>query len=185
MKEHRLNAKREHLRARIGVVLGFQARLGGICETIGNIIRKTCSNAKFMNCWEKMNLFSMKYHLRKLEIRTYATNIPHNVDLTYGSPTTQRKRREAVVYSPSVSSPSPITTGIFEQVQTETGYYYHQDITRNDRLFDEDENTRLLRKTEDIRDTVEESAIRTNNEIRKIALALQNELEDIKRRLMR
>ncbi|CAF4612227.1 unnamed protein product [Rotaria sp. Silwood1] len=183
VKEYRLNAKREHLRARIGVVLGFQARLGGFCETIGNIIRKLARNVRLMNFWEQLNLFPLKYHLRKLEIRSYVTNIPHNIHSIYFSPLTPLRRREHILFHPSISS-SPPNIGIFEEVQTETGYYYHQDITRNNSLFNEEEHTRLLRKTDDIRDAIEETGIRTNNEIRKVALSLQNELEDIKRRLM-
>ncbi|CAF1307425.1 unnamed protein product [Rotaria sordida] len=185
VKEYRLNAKREHLRARIGVVLGFQARLGGFCETIGSIIRKLGKNVRLMNFWERLNLIPLKYHLRKLEIRSYVTNIPHNMNSSYFSPLTSLRRREPVILHHSVSSSSslPANIGIFEQIQTETGYYFHQDIIRNDSLFNEEENTRLLRKTDDIRDAVEESGIRTNNEIRKVALSLQNELEDIKRRL--
>lgn len=195
VKEHRLNAKREHLRARIGVVLGFQARLGGICETIGNIIRKLFENARFMQTLEKLRLIPIKYHLRKLEIRSYVVNVPHNLNVLNFSSFLSGKRRELIRTSDSESSnasqaslsssaSSAKAIGIFEQVKTETGYYYHQDITRDDSLFNEEENTRLLRKTDDIRDAVEESVIRTNNEIRKAALSLQNELEDIKRRLM-
>ncbi|CAF3261536.1 unnamed protein product, partial [Rotaria sp. Silwood2] len=183
VKEYRLNAKREHLRARIGVVLGFQARLGGFCETIGNIIRKLFKNVRLMNFWEELNLIPIKYHLRKLEIRSYVTNIPHNTHPTYFSPLSPLKRREPIIFHQSISS-SLGNIGIFEQIQTETGYYYHQDITRNDSLFNEEEHTRLVRKTDDIRDAIEESGIRTNNEMRKLALSLQNELEDIKRRLI-
>ncbi|CAF1281745.1 unnamed protein product [Rotaria magnacalcarata] len=185
VKRHRLNAKREHLRSRIGVVLGFQAHLGGLSETFGNIASRLCRNARFMNIWEKSNIFPIKYHLRKLEIRSIDINVPHSINSTLFVPTSPRKRREATMHTQSIVSTSPTPMGIFEQVKTETGYYYHQDITRNDSLFDEDENTRLIRKTDEIRDAVEESGIRTNNEIRKIALSLQNELEDIKRRLIR
>ena len=184
VKEYRLNAKREHLRARIGVVLGFQARLGGFCETVGTIIRQLSKNAQFMNFWEKLNLIPLKYHLRKLEIRYYPINIPHYLNPTYFSSLAPLARREGIsLPQPSVSSSSSAGVGVFEQVHTETGYYYHHDTTRDDSLFNEEENTRLLRKTEEIRDAIEESGTRTYNEMRKMALSLQNELEDIKRRL--
>jgi hypothetical protein len=71
-----------------------------------------------------------------------------------------------------------------EQVHTETGYFYHHDITRDSSLFNEEENTRLFKKMDEIRDTIEESAIRTNNEMRKVAISLRNELEEIKRKLI-
>jgi hypothetical protein len=179
-----LNAKREHLRARIGVVLGFQARLGRFCETVGTMIRQLSKNVRIMNFWEKLNLIPLIYHLRKLEIRSYPVNIPHNLHPKYFSPLTPRSRREGVVFPQSSSSSSSTTTvGIFEQVYTETGYFYHHDITRDDSLFNEEEHTRLLKKTDEIRDAIEESGIRTNNEMRKVISSLQNELEDIKRRL--
>ncbi|CAF3155589.1 unnamed protein product [Rotaria socialis] len=185
VKSYRLNAKREHLRARIGLVLGFQAHLGGLCETFGNIMSRLCRNARYMNIWEKSNIFPIKHDLRKLEIRSIVINVPNSVNSTLFAPISPQKRRGAAMHTQSIVSTSPTPMGIFEQIQTETGYYYHQDVTRNDSLFNEDENTRLIRKTDDIRDAVEESGIRTNNEIRKIALSLQNELEDIKRRLIR
>ncbi|CAF1531783.1 unnamed protein product, partial [Adineta steineri] len=37
--------------------------------------------------------------------------------------------------------------------------------------------------SDEIKETLEESTTKTNNELRKIALDLQNELEDIKRKL--
>ncbi|CAF3350731.1 unnamed protein product, partial [Rotaria sp. Silwood2] len=187
VKEHRLNAKREHLRARIGVVLGFQARLGGFCETIGNIIKRLSKNVRLMNFWEKLTFTPLTYDLRKLEIRSYLINIPYNLNPSYSSTLTSRKKRKPVISHPSVSSSSSSSStviGIFEQIQTETGYYYHQNTTRDDSLFNEEQSTRFLKKIDDVRDTIEESGIRTNNEIRKIALDLQNELEDIKRKLI-
>jgi hypothetical protein len=187
VKEYRLNAKREHLRARIGVVLGFQARLGGFCETVGTIIRQLSKNVRIMNFWEKLNLIPLKYHLRKLEIRSYRVNIPHHLNPTHFSPISPLNRREGLICPQSTASSSTASTtvGIFEQVHTETGYYYHHDTTRDDSLFKEDDNTRLLKKTDEIRDAIEESGTRTNNEMRKVTSSLQNELEDIKRRLIR
>ena len=92
-------------------------------------------------------------------------------------------RREPIVPSQSISSSASTAVGIFEQVNTETGYYYHQDTMRDNSFFNDDENTRLLKRTDEIRDAIEESNIRTNNEMRKMALGLRNELEDVKRRL--
>lgn len=184
VKEYRMNAKRQHLRARIGVVLGFQARLGGLCETVGTIIRQLSKNAQFMTFWEKFKLIPLKYHLQKLEIRCFPINIPHYLNPSHFVALTPLVRREGIsIPQPSASASTSATMGLFEQVFTETGYYFHHDTTRDDSLFNEEENTRLVRKTEEIRDAIEESGTRTYNEMRKMALSLQNELEDIKRRL--
>ncbi len=125
----------------------------------------------------------MKYHIGKLEIRSLAINIPHSLHPLHFTSLKPQARREGIIHPQSESS-STATIGIFEQVYTETGYFYHHDTTRNDSLFNEEEHTRLLKRTDEIRDAIEESAIRTNNEMRKIALSLQNELEDIKRKLI-
>jgi hypothetical protein len=141
-----------------------------------------------MSFWERLNLVPLKYHLRNLEIRSNPVNIPHNLHPTYFSPVIPQARRENVLIprsNSSSSSSAAAAAGIFEQVHTETGYFYHHDTARNDSLFKEEENTRLLKKTDEIRDMIEESGSRTNNEMRKMALSLQNELEDIKRRLIR
>ncbi|CAF1358986.1 unnamed protein product [Rotaria sp. Silwood1] len=183
VKQNRLNAKREHLRSRIGLVLGFQAHVGGLCETIGNIMRRFSKNARLLNFWERLTGTSVKYDLHELEIRSYIINIPHNLNRSYSSLVTPRKNRERIRGHRSVSS-SSTTIGIFEQVETETGYYYHEDTTHDDSLFKEEQSAHFLKKTDDLRDTIEETGIRSNNEIRKMASSLQKELEDIKRRLM-
>ena len=83
-----------------------------------------------------------------------------------------------------MSSASSTIASFYKEVYPETGYYYNRDTTRNDSLFNDEDNRRLLKKTDEVRDAVEESGARTNNELRKVALSLQNELEDIKRRLI-
>lgn len=179
-----MNAKREHLRARIGVVLGFQARLGGLCDTFGGITQSLLRNQKFMKIWEKLKLTPVKYDLRKLEICEKDVYIPQNIHPTIFSPLIPRIRRDGVLFDQSIPSASTGNTGLFEKVVTETGYFHHHDTARDDTLFNEEEHKRLLKKTDEIRDTIEESGIRTNHELRKVALSLQNELEDIKRRLI-
>ena len=182
VKEHRLNAKREHLRARIGVVLGFQANLGAVCETIGTFTRRLSRNNRFMQFWRRLNLVPFKYHFNDLEIRFQQINIVNNLNPSLFSPLSLRGGERLALPQPT-SSMASSSVGLFEQVNLETGYYYHRDTTRDRSLFNEDENTRLLRRTDEIRDLVEDVNTRTNNEMRKIATGLQNELEDIKRRL--
>ena len=183
VKEHRLNAKREHLRARIGVVLGFQAYVGAVCETIGTFTRRLSRNQRFIQFWRRLNLVPFKYHFNDLEIRFQQINIVNNLNPSFFSPITTRKG-ERLALPQLTSSMASSSVGLFEQVNTETGYYYHRDTTRNHSFFNEEGNTRLLRRTDEIRDLIEDVNTRTNNELRKIATGLQNELEDIKRRLM-
>jgi hypothetical protein len=182
VKEHRLNAKREHLRARIGVVLGFQAYLGAVCEMIGTLTRRLSRNNRFMRFWRRLNLIPLKYHFNDLEIRFQQINIPHNLNPSFFFPMATRKGERLALPRPT-SSVATSSAGLLEQVTTETGYYYHRDTTRDRSLFNEEESTRLLRRTDEIRDLIEDVNTRTNNELRKMATGLQSELEDIKRRL--
>ena len=55
-----------------------------------------------MNFWEKLNIIPLKYHLRKLEIRSNPVNIPHNLHPTYFSPLIPQARRENVVFPRSI-----------------------------------------------------------------------------------
>ncbi len=142
---------------------------------------RLCKNEKWVHFLKRFNLVPMKYQLEKLEIRSYPVNIPHNFLATIFSSAVTRARCEQDVVQPSLF-PRP---DVFDQVHPETGFYVHRSIVQNDSLFNEDDNTRLLKKTDEVRDALEESAVRTNNELRKVALDLQNELEDIKRRLVR
>lgn len=161
VKEFRLNAKREHLRSRIGVVLGFQAYLGALCETISLINIRLFQNEKWLNFLEKLNLIPIKYQLKKLDMRSYPVRIPHHIGTSQNS-----------------------FNGI-DEIYPETGFYIHNKTLQNNFLFETDENTRLSNETNDLKDVLEESNIRVNNELRKAVLILQNELEDIKRQLMR
>ncbi|CAF1441297.1 unnamed protein product, partial [Didymodactylos carnosus] len=165
VKEFRLNAKREHLRARIGVVLGLQAKLGGVCETIGKTTLRLCRNATVNRINEKMVLFHTKYHLWKVEIRSTQVNMPPSV------------------YTWSIPRMNGTDTGR-ESVHCETGYYRHTVNIRDDTLFKDNETVRLMKKTDEVKEVLEESAIRTNNELRKFALALQMEIEDMLKRLL-
>lgn len=177
-----MNAKREHLRARIGVVLGFQAYLGAFCETIGTLTRRLAHNERFLRMSHRLNILPFRYHFNDLEIRRHTVNIPHHPCPAHFAPLTP-ERTDRTILPHSVSSLSSNTVGIFDQVITETGYYYHRNTTRDHNLFIEEANVRLLKRTEELKDLIEESNSRTNNEMRKIALALQNELKDIQRRL--
>ncbi|UJR20085.1 hypothetical protein I4U23_023217 [Adineta vaga] len=170
VKEFRLNAKREHLRSRIDVILGFQAYLGGFCETIGSITMKLCKNRKWHDFLKRIYLIRPKYHLEKLHVTSDLVNIPHRIStLSLMIPTD---------HFSAISRPR-----IFEQVHPQMAFYIHCQAARNTCLSHTDETMILSKTNDEIRDTLEESVIRTNNELRKIALNLQNELEDIKRRI--
>jgi len=61
VKEFRLNAKREHLRARIETILNLQRKFGFICEICSKII------LKYFNKWP-FNKYLFKYDMSRLEI---------------------------------------------------------------------------------------------------------------------
>ncbi len=161
--------------------MGFQAYLGGFCEIIGSTTMRLCKNEKWVDFLKRFNIAPMKYQLEKLEIRSYLVNVPHNFLATYYSSSVTRARREQDLVQQSSLFPR---SDVFDQVHPETGFYVHRYTVQNDSLFNEDDSTRSLKKTDEVRDALEESAVRTNNELRKVALDLQNELEDIKRRLV-
>jgi len=124
----------------------------------------------------------MKYQLEKLEIRSNPVSIPHRTGTPNISTLVTGVRRQQNMARSSLSS----STDGFDQVHPETGFYIHRRTIKNNSLFyDDDENIRLSKKTDEIRDALDESTLRINNELRKVALDLQNELEDIKRRLIR
>ena len=172
MKEFRLNAKREHLRSRIDVILGLQVYLGGFCETIGSIIMKICQNPKWHYVLKILDSMGPKYQLEKLRI------ISNPVDISY--PIIEVEQNESLQHPLVLSMNERL-----QQVYPQTGFYIHHRTVRNPSLFYGEENTILLKKSDEVKDIVEESSTRTNNELRKLALNLQNELEDIKRRLNR
>ncbi len=161
--------------------MGFQAYLGGFCEIIGSTTMRLCKNEKWVDFMKRFNIAPMKYQLEKLEIRSYLVNVPHNFLATYYSSSVTRARREQDLVQQSSLFPR---SDVFDQVHPETGFYVHRYTVQNDSLFNEDDSTRSLKKTDEVRDALEESAVRTNNELRKVALDLQNELEDVKRRLI-
>jgi hypothetical protein len=131
-------------------------------------------NKNWIKFLRKLNLFQMKYQLEKLEIRSQPVNILRNSTLGFVG----TRNQQNIVHSSSSS---------INEIYPETGFYIHRrTIGDLNSLFnDDDDNNRLTKKTDEIKDTLDESTLRINNELRKIALDLQNELEDIKRRLIR
>ncbi|CAF1472108.1 unnamed protein product [Adineta steineri] len=176
VKEFLLNAKREHLRSRIDVVLGFQAYLGGFCETIGSITIELSTNRIWRCFLSKIHMMITKYQVEKLHITSDPVNIPY-----YGI-ASSFNIQVAHEQNPEFLAVMSINEG-FEQVRPQTGYYVHHQTVQNTSLYHEDENMILARKNDEIKDALEESTTKINNELRKIALDLQNELEDIKRKL--
>ncbi len=161
--------------------MGFQARLSALCEAIGSITMRLSKNEKWLQFLKKINIMPMKYQLEQLEIRSYPVNISRSLAAAHYLTSMTQAEREQNVLHPELSP----TFDLFDQIHPETGFYVHQHTVQNDSLFNEDDNTRLSKKTDEIRDALEESTIRTNNDLRKIVTNLQNELEDIKRQLVR
>ena len=122
----------------------------------------------------------MKYQIENLEIRSQPVNISRSLITSHYSTLVTGAQTEQSFVHPSLL---PTTDG-HDQVYIETGFYMHRRTVQDDSIFKEDENIRLSRKTDELRDSIEESTVRTNIELRKIALDLQNESEDIKRQLM-
>ena len=180
-----MNAKREHLRARIGVVLGFQAYFGAFCETIGTVIRRLSRNNRWLVFWRRVRMFPSRYHLNDLEIRCESVVISQHLNPTFYSPISADKQQRFVLPQWS-STASTNNVGTIEEVKTQTGYYYHdhEDDGQDQNAFQDDEQNRLIRRTDEIRDLIEESTTRIHSEIRKVVVEIQDELEDIKRHFM-
>lgn len=177
-----MNAKREHLRARIGVVLGFQAHLAFFCEIIGNMIRQVHLNNKFLVCWKRIQVLFSRYDMNDLEIRRQSINIFHHLNPTFFVPLSSQRDDRFIMPEWSLLSQTS-NAGLLEQVDTETGFYYSDYRNTHDdrKLFQDDDQTCLLKRTDELRDLIEESNSRIHSEIKKVALSIQTELEDMKK----
>ncbi|CAF1666415.1 unnamed protein product [Adineta ricciae] len=112
VKEFRLNAKREHLRSRIEVILGLQVYLGGFCETIGSIIMKIYRNPKWHYFLKILGSMGPKYQLEKLRI------ISNPVDIPY--PIIEVEQNESLQHPLVLSMNERL-----QQVCPQTGFYIH------------------------------------------------------------
>ena len=158
MKSFRLNAKREHLRARIETCLGLQAKFGLLCETCSHLVLNLSQKSFFLKF--RLDNFT-KYHLWKLELRTLHVDLPRSTNDHW-------------------SSKHP--TG--ECVTCEVGYYRHHIDRKGDALSHENDHIRLMHCLEELREVFEKSAARIHHEVRKSMISLQTDFDEIKRKLL-
>ncbi len=150
-----MNAKREHLRARIETCLGLQAKFGLLCETCSRLVLALSKRTDFLP-FQSFGL-KKKYYLWKLELRTL------HIDLPIQSSNKHSHR---------------------EYVTCEIGYY-RQHIDRNgEQLLQENEHTRLVHRIEEIREVFEKSHGRIHHELRKLMISLQSDFDEVKRKLL-
>ena len=165
VKSFRLNAKREHLRARIETCLGLQAKFGLLCETCSRLVL-ALSRQTYLSNYRFYNL--TKYHLWKLELRTIHIHLP----------------RSYTENPSSVNRPIKYNNNPNRDVLCETGYY-RQHIDRNgEQLLQESDYQRLTHRLEEIRDGFEKANGRVHHELRKLILSLQSDFDEIKRKLL-
>ncbi|CAM4767342.1 unnamed protein product [Rotaria magnacalcarata] len=159
VKRFRVNAKREHSRARIETCLGLQAKFGLLCETCSRLVL-ALSRRSFFLCFQSQvtQIHGLKkYHLWKLELRT------PRVDL-------------------------PLATNIFTSGNTTNHIhlgYGRQHIDRaGEPLLQENDHIRVMREVDELRDALEKANSRIHNELRKLTLSLQSDFGEIKRKLL-
>ena len=71
-----------------------------------------------------------------------------------------------------------------EYVTCEVGYYRHHIDRAGEPLLQENDHIRLMRKTDELRDTFEKANARVHNELRKLTMSLQTDFDEIKRKLL-
>lgn len=158
VKSFQLNAKREHLRARIETCLGLQAKFGLLCETCSRLVLNL-SKKSFFLCLRLDNF--TKYHLWKLELRTQHVDLPRSVN-------DHRSNKHS--------------TG--ECVTCEVGYYRHHLDRRGNASSNENDQIRLIHCLDELREVFEKSTARIHHELRKSMLSLQSDFDEIKRKLL-
>ena len=149
-----MNAKREHLRARIETCLGLQAKFGLLCETCSRLVLALSKRTGSL----PFHCFGLrKYYLWKLELRTI------HVDLPLQSSSKHSHR---------------------EHVTCEIGYYRHHIDRNGEPLLQENEYTRLVHRIDEIREVFEKSHGRIHHELRKLMISLQSDFDEVKRKLL-
>ena len=159
MKSFRLNAKREHLRARIETCLGLQAKFGLLCETCSRLVLALSKKSYFL----RFQFDSLtKYHLWKLELRTTHVDLPQStIDSRLGGKHLSR-----------------------EHVTCEVGYYRHHIDRKGETLLQENDHVRLMQRVDELREVFEKAIGRIHHELRKSMSSLQSDLDEIKRKLL-
>ncbi|CAF3028152.1 unnamed protein product, partial [Rotaria sp. Silwood2] len=163
VKRFRLNAKREHLRARIETCLGLQAKFGLLCETCSRLVLALSKRSYFVH-------FQMdglrKCYLWKLELRKSRIDLPQS---------TNENR--------STSNHSGKHHSTREHVTCEIGYYRQHIDRAGQPLLQENEHTRLIHTVDELRDVFEKANTRVHHELRKLTISLQTDFDEIKKKL--
>lgn len=183
VKRFRLNAKREHLRARIETCLGLQAKFGLLCETCSRLVLALSKRSFFPHFQNRMTQLHAirKYHLWKLELRTTRVDLPQSTIVlpfaNLGQPPTP-SNAGTVSTRPSRHHQNR------EYVTCEVGYYRHHMDRAGEPLLQENDQVRLMRKTDELRDVFEKANARIHHELRKLTMSLQSDFDEIKRKLL-
>lgn len=176
-----MNAKREHLRARIETCLGLQARFGLLCETCSRLVLGLARRSFFPHFQRHVTYVQgfNTYYLWKLELRNTRVDLPvlNNVS-TLGNGTNQTIGNNMPIVRNSKHHSSR------EYVTCEVGYYRHHLDRAGEPLLQENDSTRLMHKTDELRDVFEKANSRIHNELRKLTLSLQSDFDEIKRKLL-
>lgn len=177
-----MNAKREHLRARIETSLGLQAKFGLLCETCSRLVL-AMSKHSFFPCFQRRLTHVQgikKYYLWKLELRTPRVDLPQQtIVLPFRNFNNHQIQSNL---APIRNSKHHSSTK--EYVTCEVGYYRHHIDRAGEPLLQENDHIRLMRKTDELRDVFEKANARIHNELRKLTISLQSDLDEIKRKLL-
>ncbi|CAF4623363.1 unnamed protein product, partial [Rotaria sp. Silwood1] len=180
VKRFRLNAKREHLRARIETCLGLQAKFGLLCETCSRLVLALAKRSlfpRFQKHATQIHGFK-KYYLWKLELRTPRVDLPQSTNVSTSGNNTRQTHNNI-----------PSTRGLRhhstrEYVTCEVGYYRHHIDRAGEPLLQENDHIRLMRRIDELRDVFEKANSRIHNELRKLTMSLQSDFDEIKRKLL-
>lgn len=159
------------MRARIETCLGLQAKFGILCETCSRIVLALSKHSYFLHF---QSYASQKYYLWKLELRKSHVDLPQALNedrSTTGTSTTTRRSRNESRYSKR------------DHVTCEVGYYRHHFDRAGELLLQDNEHMRLVHKVDELRDVFERANTRFHNELRKLTITLQSDLDEIKKKL--
>ncbi|CAF2543629.1 unnamed protein product [Rotaria sp. Silwood2] len=164
VKCFRLNAKREHLRARIETCLGLQAKFGLLCETCSQLVLSLSRHSYFLHFQVDG---ANKYYLWKLELRKSRVDLPQPIN-----------------ENPSVTNRTGKYHSTREHVTCEIGYYRHHLDRAGEPLLQENDHTSLVHKVDELRDVFEKANTRFHHELRKLTISLQTDFDEIKKKLL-
>ncbi len=175
-----MNAKREHLRARIETCLGLQAKFGLLCETCSRIVLALSKRSFFPRFQRPVTQVHgiKKYYLWKLELRTPRVDLPQStIILPYRDFNNQIQTN-----IPPIRNFKHHSTREF--VTCEIGYYRHHIDRAGEPLLQDNDHVRLMHKIDELRDVFEKANARVHHELRKLTMSLQSDFDEIKRKLL-